>query len=95
MSIKAIPIAVAVALAGGSLLPSSALAAVGEQVNKSMSQTITLPSGVTGNPEADHAFIKYMRFYVPAQTASGEVADTDGDGTYGVSYYQITDQLTN
>jgi hypothetical protein len=27
-----------------------------------------------------------MRFYVPAQTASGEEADTDDDGTLGVSY---------
>ena len=37
-------------------------------------------------PEADHAFIKYLRFYVPAQRADGTLADTDGDGQPGVSY---------
>lgn len=96
MGIKAIPLAVAAALAGGTLLAPSAFAAVGDQVNKSMSQTINLPDGVptTHAPEAEHAFVKYMRFYVPAQTASGELADTDGDGTLGVSYYQIIDQVT-
>ncbi|HEY9148633.1 MAG TPA: choice-of-anchor O protein, partial [Gammaproteobacteria bacterium] len=87
---KLIGVAVAAALAGGGLLATSAFAAVGEQVNKSMSQTINLPAEIpAGTPEADHVFIKYLRFYVPAQTASGEPADTDEDGTLGVSYYDI------
>jgi len=69
---KFIGVAVAAAIAGGGLLATSAYAAVGEQVNKSMSQTINLPAEIpAGTPEADHVFIKYLRFYVPAQTASG------------------------
>jgi len=98
MSIKAIPIAVAVALAGGSLLPSSALAAVGEQINKSMSQTVNLPDGIpAGTPEADHAFVKYMRFYVPAQDASGVATTVPynlDDGIDGDSVGELVKEKT-
>ena len=50
-----------------------------------MSQTITLPDEIpAGTPEAEHAFVKYMRFYVPAQAASGvgtTVPYIDSEGT--------------
>ena len=91
--------AIAAVFTGLTLLGSTAFAAVGEQVNKSMNPpdskvvspsdpVVEPPDGVivSEHPEADHAFIKYMRFYVPAQEASGEPADTDDDETLGVSY---------
>ena len=79
------------ALVTAALLAVPAFGEVGEQVNKSMSHTINLPDGVPAapSPEAEHAFVKYMRFYVPAQAASGELANTDEDGQLGVSYNDI------
>jgi len=83
MRIKAIPIAIAAAVTGAALLAPPAFAAVGEQISKSMSDTIhdTTPVPL---PEAEHAFIKYLRFYVPAQTASGEPATVPYNADDGV-----------
>ena len=91
MKIRVLSAAMTAAFAGGALLGSTAFAVegtvedfgVGEQVDKSMSRSINPEDN---SWEADHAFIKYMRFYVPAQTASGLEADTNEDGTLGVSY---------
>jgi hypothetical protein len=59
--------------AGGIVAAISAYAIVGEQINKILSQGIeaTLPAEWTEPNVAEHAFVKYLRYYVPAQTASG------------------------
>lgn len=64
-------------LAAGMLLCLPVFAQVGERLNKNMSQNIHLDEGFLDGipPEADHAFIKYLRTYVPVQRASGEAAD--------------------
>ncbi|MCF8161461.1 MAG: hypothetical protein K9J76_12210 [Polaromonas sp.] len=47
----------------------AAYATVGEQISKSLTNTIKLDW--TEPPVAEHAFVKYLRYYVPAQTAAG------------------------
>jgi hypothetical protein len=64
----------AAALLSACLWHGSAVAQVGESIDKSMSRN--LGDDDTGGipPEAEHAFIKYLRTYVPAQLASGAAA---------------------
>jgi hypothetical protein len=59
------------------LITAPAPAQVGEQLDKNMSQNITIDEDLLDGaaPEADHAFIKYLRTYVPAQRSNGEPAD--------------------
>ena len=81
-----VPIAVA-ALLGG----TPAVADDGEINNKSMSKTIKVPifdQGIVNSAvsEAEHAFTDMMKFYVPAQAASGAPA---GDGTGLITYNNI------
>ncbi|RBP32308.1 hypothetical protein DET50_10477 [Marinobacter pelagius] len=66
--------ALSVALVASPWVALPALAEVGEQLSKSMSQNINLDAELLNGipPEAEHAFIKYLRTYVPAQTSSGE-----------------------
>lgn len=47
----------------------AAYAMVGEQISKSLTNTIKLDWTTT--PVAEHAFVKYLRYYVPAQRADG------------------------
>ncbi len=67
----------------------------GAITNKSMSKTINVPTfdQETVNektPEAEHAFADFMKFYVPAQAASGEVlTETDAGG---IEYCNIDGQ---
>jgi hypothetical protein len=74
--------------AGGLLAAVGAYAVVGEQINKVLSQGIeaTLPAKWTAANVAEHAFVKYLRYYVPAQRADGttdgvlvEYKDADGN----------------
>ncbi|MBA1148527.1 hypothetical protein H0Z60_15870 [Ectothiorhodospiraceae bacterium WFHF3C12] len=64
------------ALAAGSLMSATAIAQVGEQLSKSMSQNINIDPAVLdgAQPEAEHAYIKYLRTYVPAQLSDGTAA---------------------
>lgn len=80
--------AVASTLTAGLLVALPSYAQVGEQVSKSMSQSISVDPVLLDGipPEAEHTFIKYLRTYVPAQLASGlpaplgvEYRDIDGD----------------
>lgn len=68
--------------AGGIIAAISVYAMVGEQISKSLSGTVKLPTEWTEHPEAEHAFVKYLRYYVPAQAA---------DGTATVVKYNTTD----
>ncbi len=57
----------------------------GEMNNKSMSKTIKVPAfddDIVNEtlPEAEHAFADFMKFYVPAQQASGAPAGEAEDG---------------
>lgn len=76
-----------VALAAGGLLATAGVyAVVGEQINKVLSQGIEakLPMEWTAPNVAEHAFVKYLRYYVPAQTADGAatvVSYKDAAGT--------------
>ena len=82
MSTRATALAISAALAVG--MAASAFADDGELLRKSMSSS----SGTTEVPipEAEHAFIDYMKFYVPAQSSDGTLVDIeystvdDGDG---------------
>jgi len=49
----------------------TAYAMVGEQISKSLTNTINLDTAWTEPPVAEHAYVKYLRYYVPAQTAAG------------------------
>jgi len=77
------------------LTSGPALADDGEINNKSMSRTINVPTfdqEIVNNAlsEAEHAFTDMMKFYVPAQAASGEPA---GDGTGLITYNNIDGNL--
>lgn len=72
--------------AGGLLAAVGAYAVVGDQINKVLSQGIEakLPAEWTAGNVAEHAFVKYLRYYVPAQAADGTatvVEYKDADGT--------------
>jgi hypothetical protein len=72
----------ATALAVAALAAAPVFADDGDLLRKSMSSS----AGSVANPvpEAEHAFINYMKFYVPAQTSNGEAVDvvyTNEDGT--------------
>ena len=61
--------------------------------NKSMSKTIHLPTFAPAAvndqiPEAEHVFADFMKFYVPAQQASGALAGGEEGGF--VVYNKIT-----
>ena len=89
MRAKLLPLMVAAILAGTS--GSTAIADDGAITNKNMSRTINdLVEDVPGAPEAEHAFADYMKFYVPAQMASGLPA---GDGTGLITYNDIDGNL--
>ena len=68
----------------------------GAITNKSMSKTVHMPvfnQDIVNEktPEAEHVFVDFMKFYVPAQAASGEVlADTEAGG---IAYCDIDSQL--
>lgn len=49
----------------------TAYAMVGEQISKSLSDSIQLKFTSTQPAVAEHAFVKYLRYYVPAQAADG------------------------
>ncbi len=68
----------------------------GEMNNKSMSKTIKVPAfeqeAVNEKlPEAEHAFAGFMKFYVPAQAASGAPAGDDENGL--ITYNDIDENL--
>lgn len=68
------------------LLPNQVFASAGEQVSKSPSENVSLDEVFLDGipPEAEHAFVKYLRNYVPVQasdgTLGGEVAYNDING---------------
>lgn len=65
------------AMAVGIVGMEPAIAQVGEPINKNMAENVTVdPTLLDGlPPEAEHAFIKYLRTYVPAQRSDGGAAD--------------------
>ena len=68
----------------------------GAITNKSMSKNIHVPTfeqDVVNEqiPEAEHAFTDFMKFYVPAQKASGELLPILMTG--GIAYCDIDGQL--
>ncbi|MEW6764908.1 MAG: choice-of-anchor O protein [Pseudomonadota bacterium] len=70
-------------LAASGIVAASAYAMVGDQISKILSNTIELDTTWTEPAVAEHTFVKYLRYYVPAQTASGEttiVEYKDADG---------------
>ena len=76
------------------LTSGPALADDGEINNKSMSKTINVPvfdQPVVNEavPVADHAFTDWMKFYVPAQQASGAPAGENTEGTPSIIYNNI------
>ena len=78
------PAVLAALVAGGVVAAITAYAVVGEQISKSLSNTIKLDPAWTEPVVAEHAFVKYLRYYVPAQGANGEattVPYTTSDGT--------------
>lgn len=85
MKIKGTAIAMA-AILGSPAGIGDLYAQVGEPINRNMSQSISLDPGLLDGipPEAEHAFIKYLRRYVPAQLSDGTAADPveyrDADG---------------
>ena len=86
MRAKLLPLMVAAVLTGMS--GSTAIADDGVKTIKSMSKNTHLtvePFPGTTIPEAEHAFINMMKFYVPAQAASGLVAP--------IEYYNADEQL--
>lgn len=80
--------------AGGLLAAAGAYAVVGEQISKALSNTINLDAElevtVATDAEivAEHAFVKYLRYYVPAQRADGTTEDVV------VEYKEDTDDNT-
>jgi len=77
MNRKRIGMAVLATMAAGSMLITPAFAQVGEQLSKDISNNIHLDEEFLNgiHPEAEHVFVKYLRTYVPAQTASGDPAE--------------------
>jgi hypothetical protein len=78
----------AAVMAVGIVASIPAHAMVGEQISKSLSNTINLDPAWTAPPVAEHAFVKYLRYYVPAQTAAGApttVLYNFEDGTFANS----------
>lgn len=63
--------------AGGLLAAVGAYAVVGEQISRALSNTINLNTELEATVApgaeivAEHAFVKYLRYYVPAQAADG------------------------
>jgi len=90
-----ITLASALLLAGLTIGP--ALADDGEKNNKSMSKNIKVPDFDQGKvndqtSEAEHAFTDFMKFYVPAQEASGAPAN-DGTVDEGFVVYNNIDEV--
>jgi len=92
MNMKLLATCLVTVLLVNAALIDSASAQVGEPINKNMAENINIdtlsedmvvPDGIP--PEAEHTFIKYLRFYVQAQRSDGTAADpieyNEADGT--------------
>ena len=94
MRSKLLPLCMAALLSGAGGL---AVADDGAINNKNMTKTIQSADLQPGHrqsrkvPEAEHAFAEMMKFYVPAQAASGAPAGDAADGP--IEYYNIDDVL--
>jgi hypothetical protein len=93
MRSKLLPLCMAALLSGAGGL---AVADDGLINNKNMTNTINLPTFAQDIvnakvPEAEHAFTELMKYYVPAQAASGAPAGDAADGL--IEYYNIDDVL--